>query len=149
MNILFHAHSGLRYLVLLAAVVALVTLGYSLATGRAARRAQIMATAFVGLLDLQILLGLALVMGGIFTDAVTGHLMLMVMAAVVTHGSYMIGQHSGTERRELAFRFGGIILAMVLIVIGIMALGRSVLGSAPMTTGYTCNGLPATHTASA
>ena len=135
MNILFHAHSGLRYLVLLAAVVALLTLAYSLVTGRAARRAQIMATAFVGLLDLQILLGLALVMGGIFTDAVTGHLMLMVMAAVVTHGAYMIGQHSANERRELAFRFGGIILAMVLIVIGIMALGRSVLGSAPMTTG--------------
>lgn len=131
MNILFHAHSGLRYLVLLAAVAAIGTLTYALATGRAARVAFALATAFTGLLDVQIVLGIGLVMGGLFPDAVIGHLALMLLAAVVTHASSIAGRRSATERRELAIRLGGITLALLLIVGGILAIGRCVLGSAP------------------
>jgi heme A synthase len=147
-NILYHAHSGLRYLVLLVALVALIALAYSLATGRRARVAQLLATTFAGLLDLQIVLGVGLVVGGIFPDAVTGHLILMVLAAVVTHAAYLIGQHSSSERRELGFRLSGIALAVVLIVGGILAIGRSVLGSAPVTTGYSYDGALRAHTRS-
>ena len=128
MNILFSAHSGLRYLVLLVALAALTTLAYSVATGRSVRPARILANSFAGLLDLQIVLGIGLMMGGIFPDAVTGHLMLMVLAAIVTHAAFIIGQQSSSDRRELAVRLGGIVLALVLIVAGIMAIGQSVLG---------------------
>lgn len=139
MNILYYAHSGLRYLILLVAVTALIALAYSVATGRAMGAARNLATAFAGLLDLQIVLGIGLVMGGIYPDAVTGHLMLMVCSAVVTHAAFIIGQYASSERRELGVRFVGIILAVALIVVGIMAIGQSVLGSAPPPAGYSSN----------
>ena len=75
MTILFLAHSWLRYLVLVVALAALIALTYSVATGRSVRPARILANSFAGLLDLQIVLGIGLVMGGVFPDAVTGHLM--------------------------------------------------------------------------
>jgi hypothetical protein len=134
-NTLYHAHSGLRYLVLLAAVAALITLTYGVSTGRAARAASVLAAIFAGLLDLQILLGVGLVIGGIFPDAVVGHLILMVFAAVVTHASSIVGQRSSSERRELVIRLGGIAIALALIVGGIIAIGRGVLGTAPLAGG--------------
>ena len=135
MNILYHAHSGLRYLVLLAALAAMIGLASSLATGRAVRAAQRLALSFTGLLDLQILLGVALVIGGIFPDAVVGHLIMMVFAAVVAHASLIIGQRSSTERRELGIRLAGIAIALAMIVGGILAIGRSVMGTAPLSAG--------------
>lgn len=136
MNILYYAHSGLRYLVLLAALAALIALAYSVATGREMRVARNLSTTFAGLLDVQVVIGIALVMGGIFPDAVTGHLILMVFAVVVTHGAFLIGQQLANERRELGMRLLGIVLALALIVVGIMAIGRSVLGSSPPPVAY-------------
>lgn len=135
MNILYHAHSGLRYLVLLVALTALIALAYSLAAGRAVRVAHALAAAFAGLLDLQILLGIGLVLGGIFPDAVVGHLVMMVLAAVATHAASLIAQRASNERRALSIRLGGVALAVVLIVSGIMVIGRSVLGSAAPAIG--------------
>jgi hypothetical protein len=60
---------------------------------------------------------------------------MMVFAAVVTHASSIVGQRSSSERRELWIRLGGLVIALALIVGGIMAIGRGVLGSAPMTIG--------------
>jgi heme A synthase len=128
MNILFAAHSGLRYLVLLAALSAIIALAYSLATGRSFAAARTLATSFVGLLDLQIVLGIGLIMGGVFPDAVTGHLILMVLAAVVTHAAFIVGQKSSSDRSELGIRLAGIVLALALMVGGIMAIGQSILG---------------------
>ena len=135
MNALFHAHSGLRYLVLLAALGALIALAHGLATRRTSRAARVLPAAFTGLLDLQILLGVALLMGGLMPDAVVGHLALMLLAAVVAHGSSIVAKRSHDDRRELVIRLGGVVLALLLIIAGIMAIGRSVFGSAPPTLG--------------
>lgn len=132
MTSLYQAHSGLRYLVLLAAVVALFALAYALASGRGVRAARILPAAFTGLLDLQILLGIGLVIGGVFPDAAVGHLVMMVLAAVVAHGASVLGKRASTVQREQVVRLAGIVVALALIIGGIMALGRSVLGSAPM-----------------
>jgi hypothetical protein len=132
-TILYHAHSGLRYLVLLAAVAALLGLAYALATGRAGRPARVLSAAFTGLLDLQLVLGIGLVIGGIFNDAVAGHMVLMVLAVAAAHGSSMIGQRAHDDRRELGIRLGGVAIAVALIVGGILVLGRSIVGSAPPT----------------
>lgn len=132
MNILFYIHSGLRYLVLLAALGAIIGLTISVSTGRSIARSRALAKVFVGLLDLQIVLGIALLMGGIFPDIVTGHLMLMVAAAIVAHAGAVVGQQMTDERREMAARLAGVVLSLALIIIGIMALGQTVLGhSAP------------------
>lgn len=135
MSFLYHAHSGLRYLVLLAALAALVALAYALATGRAGRAARVLPAVFTGLLDLQVLLGIALVIGGLMPDIVVGHLVMMVIALIVAHGASILAGRTADERRALTIRLVGIILALVIIIGGIMALGRSVFGSAPMTAG--------------
>jgi heme A synthase len=132
MNFLYQAHSGLRYLVLLAALGAVIALAYALATGRMDRSARVLPVVFTGLLDLQVLLGIGLVIGGVFPDAAVGHLVMMVLALVAAHGASVMGKRAGTERREMIIRLVGIVLALLLIAGGIMALGRSVLGSAPM-----------------
>ena len=128
MNILFYAHSGLRYLVLLAALAALIALTYSVTTGHATRPARTLSASFAGVLDLQVLLGIFLMMGGMRSDAVTGHLLLMIFAAVVTHGAFLTAQQLRSERGELTTRLAGIVVAIALIVVGIMAIGQSVLG---------------------
>jgi len=128
MNGLYHAHSGLRYLVLLAAVAALVALAYSLATGRARRAARVLPAVFTGLLDLQILLGIGLVMGGLFPDAVVVHLLVMLLAAVVAHASSLMAKRAADDRRERMIRLLGIVVALALIAGGIMSIGRGVLG---------------------
>ena len=135
MNFLYHAHSGLRYLVLLAALAALVSLAYALAMGRMDRSARVLPMVFTGLLDLQVLLGIGLVIGGVFPDAAVGHLVMMVLALVAAHGASVMAKRANTERREMTIRLVGIVLALLLIAGGIMALGRSVLGSAPMNVG--------------
>jgi hypothetical protein len=60
---------------------------------------------------------------------------MMVIAVVVAHGASIIAGRASTERREQVVRLVGIVLALGVIIGGIMALGRSVLGSAPMTIG--------------
>ena len=135
MNALYHAHSGLRYLVLLAAVVAIVVLGYGLATGRRLSSTRAVTASFTGLLDLQVLLGLALVIGGMLTAKATGHLVMMVLALVVAHAASVIAGRATDERCELTVRLVGVVLSLVLIVGGIMAIGRSVLGSLPASVG--------------
>jgi heme A synthase len=135
MNFLYHAHSGLRYLVLLAALAAVIALAYALATRRAGRAARILPAVFTGLLDLQVLLGVGLVIGGLLPDAVVGHLVMMVLALTVAHGASIIGRRARDERRELVVRLVGIVVTLALIAGGIMALGRSVLGTAAMSVG--------------
>jgi hypothetical protein len=133
MNMLYHAHSGFRYLVLLAGLVALIVFAYALITHRPVRAARGLTATFNGLLDLQILLGLGLFFGGISYTALVGHIVMMILAAVAAHGAGILAPRSRTERQELAMRLAGVIVALVFIVIGILAIGRSVLGSAPAT----------------
>ena len=135
MNALYHAHSGLRYLVLLAALAAIIALAIALATGRPLRAARVLPLAFTGLLDLQVLLGIALVIGGLFADAVVGHLVMMVLAVIVAHGSSIIARRSADDRREQIVRLAGVVLALSLIVGGVLAIGRGVLGSVPRVLG--------------
>ena len=135
MNALYHAHSGLRYLVLLAAVVTIVVLGYGLGTGRRPRATRAVAASFTGLLDLQVLLGIGLAIGGMLTPRATGHLVMMVLAVIVAHVTSVMARRATDQRRELTVRLAGVVLSLVLIVGGIMAIGRSVLGSLPASVG--------------
>ena len=135
MNILFQANSGLRFLVLLVGAVALLVLLSALGTGRAARATRGLTAAFVGLLDLQVLLGLALVLAGIWYGALMGHLVLMVVALVVAHVASIRARRSTDARRAIVMRLVAVAVPLALIVGGIMAIGRSVFGSAPPTPG--------------
>ena len=135
MNVLYQAHSGLRYLVLLAGLGALVALAVGGFSGRPVRAARGLTSAFTGLLDLQILLGVALVIGGIFYGALIGHLSLMLVAAVVAHVAGVRARKAGDERQANRLRLIGVGVALLCIVLGITAIGRGIFSSAAPTLG--------------
>lgn len=134
MQMLFMAHSGVRYLVLLAALVAIGYYGFALVSKKpAVSVGRMPAAVFAGLLDLQILLGILLMATGLFYPALMGHLFMMIIAAVVAHVSFAIAKKSSDADRSVKLRLIGVAGALVLIVLGIGSIGRSVFGSGAPT----------------
>jgi heme A synthase len=134
MTALYQAHSGVRYLVLLLALVALAISLYGFAARRPSGKGERVTMAvFTGVLDLQILLGIGLIISGIFYGALMGHLMMMILAAVSAHAAAAIAKKTPDARRAHAVRAAGVALALVLMVGGVIAIGRSPLGSSVPT----------------
>jgi vacuolar-type H+-ATPase subunit I/STV1 len=132
MKFLFHAHSGLRYLVLLAGLVALAYFVMGLTTKRPVDKGvRILGAAFTGLLDLQVLLGIIMVAMGRYYPRLIGHIVMMVAAAGVTHALLVINRKRPNPGYLLPLI--AVAAALVLIVGGIMAIGRGVF----TTTAFT------------
>jgi len=127
---LFAAHSGLRYLVLLAGLLVVLQalaglLGkreYSAAMAR-------LAAVFAGLLHLQVLTGIALLFTRPFHTAVVGHLFLMLAAAAVAQLTGSVVKRRPPEVRSYGPHLVGSVLALGLVAAGVMAIGRGVLQS--------------------
>ena len=126
MNILLMAHSGLRWLVLLVALVAIVKflLGW-LTRGSFKGMDRGLMAGYSGLLDLQSALGLIFLLWNGFTGAGfpryrLEHGLIMIVAAVVAHLS------SRWKNAEDAVRFRNnlflIVASLVLVLIGIAIL---------------------------
>ncbi|MDX1660299.1 MAG: hypothetical protein R3326_00800 [Gemmatimonadota bacterium] len=127
MTILFHAHSGLRYLVLLVALIAVAWFLWGwLAKRPFERPGRIVMGVYVGLVDLQVLIGLVLFFAGRRPPGIHGHMGLMILAAVVLHVASAI-----SKRKEGPARHGlplaGSLLAATMIVAGILAIRDSLL----------------------
>lgn len=132
---IFHAHSGLRFLVLLAAVVALMVQALGV-FGRQpyGRPSRISMAVFSGLLDLQVTLGIVMVVLGCFYGALMGHLLMMVLAIGALHGCKAYARKQADGRRAHTVALVGVVLAVALMVGGITAIGRT-----PVTSsGPTC-----------
>ncbi|HEX6135168.1 MAG TPA: hypothetical protein VFZ24_14465 [Longimicrobiales bacterium] len=126
---LFTIHSFVRYLALLAGVGAVVTalLGWRRA-GLPPRAERALAGAFVGFLDLQVVLGVLLLVSGFqFYGALIGHLVMMVLAAATAHVASAMARRREPARSGSSVRALGFLLALVFIVGGIMAIQRSIL----------------------
>lgn len=134
-EILFHAHSGLRYLVLLAGVVAIVVQALGIFGRKPYDRApRISMAALTGLMDLQVLLGIAMVVLGCFYGALVGHLMMMVLAVAAAHFCSAFARKQADARRAHTVSLVGVVLALALIAGGIGAIGRSPVGSSGQPT---------------
>ncbi len=119
-------HSVVRYGVLAAGAVAFAVTLFVLLTGDDSYRAiRAVGAAFVGLLDLQVALGIALVAGGIWFPALIGHVVMMVAAAVALHVALAMNRRRPYPGALLPLL--GSALALALIVGGIFALGRPAL----------------------
>lgn len=127
MDFLFHAHSGLRYLVLLAGIIAIIAFAYGLISRKPLGSARALTAAFVGLLDLQVLLGIVLLLVWPFYGALIGHITLMVVAAAVAHIASVRARRAPDERKALTIRLGGVVVALLVIALGITAIGRSIV----------------------
>lgn len=129
-EILYSAHSGIRYLVLLAAVVAIVYLLAAVVRKQPySGTSKALMGAFTGLLDLQVLLGLINLMLIPFYGALAGHIVMMFMAAMVGHGFVIVNRNRPEQKQSNAFLLAGVVVTLVLVVGGIMSIGRPILGS--------------------
>lgn len=130
MNFLFQAHSGLRYLVLLVGLAALVYFLSGLLTKRPVDKGvRILGSTFVGLLDLQVLLGVIMVAMGRFYPQLIGHIVMMVLAAAETHVLLVLNRKRPNPGYLLPLI--AVVVALALIAGGIMAIGRGLLTRTP------------------
>jgi hypothetical protein len=132
MRMLFYAHSGLRYLVLLMGLVAVAYFAYGLATKRPVDKSvRILGSSFVGFLDLQIVLGILLLgVGWPFYPALWGHLVMMLLAAGLAHALLVVNRRRPNPGYLLPLI--AVAGALLLIAGGILAIGRSLVGTTPI-----------------
>lgn len=125
-NLLFYAHSGLRFLVLLAGVLAIGVLVWGI-SGRRPYEGQSRAitTVFIGVLDLQIVLGLLLIFTRPWYGELMGHLVMMIAAAFAAHGLTVYARKQTDARRSHTIALAGVALALLLLVGGIMSIRSS------------------------
>lgn len=130
-GILFYAHSGIRYLVLLAAIAAVAYLAYGVATGRPFDKlAGALAGAYVGLMDLQVLTGVLLYLLIPSYPQLLGHVVMMLAAVTVAHVANVMNKRR--EAKSFGVALGGVVVSLILVVLGIMAIGRPIFGSSGM-----------------
>lgn len=131
MRMLYFAHSGLRYLVLLAALAAIVWFAFALFTKRPVDKSlRIVGASFVGLVDLQILIGLGVLLTRPYYPALIGHIVMMIAAAAVIHVTLVLNRKRPQPGWSLPLI--GVVLGLVLILGGIMAIGRGPFTSFPI-----------------
>lgn len=123
------AHSGFRYLVLLMAVVVIGYAAHGMATKRPYdTRMRALSAIFTGVLDLTVLLGFANIFTGIFYPALGGHIVMMVLAAAVAHVVHGVMKRRPDDQRTYAPHLVGTVVVLGMVVAGIIAIGRPVVG---------------------
>ncbi len=120
---LYHAHSGLRFLVLLLGLANLVVLGLGIAQKRPfGKLHRALGAAFAGSLHLQVVIGVAMVALGRYYPALIGHMVMMILAAVVAQATSSVNRRRATP--ALTLPLVGVVVALLLITGGVMAIGR-------------------------
>lgn len=127
---LFAAHSGLRFLVLVGGlfVVLYAAVGFFGKREYSAAMARL-ASVFAGLLHLQLLIGFALLFTRPFYTMIIGHLFMMFAAAGVAQFTASVVKRRPQDEKTYAPHLVGGILALALLTGGIWAIGRGVLES--------------------
>ena len=127
---LFHAHSGLRYLVLLFGAVALINAIAGLVMRRPYdRRMQILGMTFAGTLHLQVILGIMLLFSGRgFAPILMGHIIMMLFAAAAVQVPLSVMKRRSAAERSYMPVIIGMGVGLLFIVGGILAIGRPVFG---------------------
>ena len=125
-TILLYAHSGIRWLIVVAALLALVIFGYGwLGKKTFPKLGRILPAAYSGLLDTQVLLGLIFmvwtgVQGAGFPRFRLEHMTMMILAAVVAH----LPSRWAKAKKVNLYRniFLAILGSLVLIYLGVLVL---------------------------
>lgn len=123
MNGLFHAHSGLRYLVLLVGLVGFaIAVRGQLTKAPVPKLARVLGSIYSGLFDLQVLLGLIMVGMGRWYPMLAGHLVIMLLGLVAAHVLFVRARKAQTPSWHLhVFAYG---LSLGCVLGGVLALGR-------------------------
>ncbi|WP_141591084.1 MULTISPECIES: hypothetical protein [unclassified Myxococcus] len=130
-RMLFYAHSGLRYLVLLAGILALAYFVSGLATRKPFDKlGRILGSAYSGLLQLQVLLGVGVLVTRFYYPALIGHIVMMVLAAGVAQATLSINRRK--PQPTFVLPLVGVAVSIVFIIGGIMAISRGVFTTTAM-----------------
>ena len=125
---LLSAHSGLRYLVLLLGLAVIGYAAYGLIAKRPYdQRMRVLSLAFSGILDLQVVVGLAYLFTSTFYPQLAGHLTMMVLAVAITHIVSAVQRRRPPERRTYGPHVVGTLVVLAIISFGILAIGRPIL----------------------
>jgi hypothetical protein len=125
-NMLFYAHSGLRFLVMVAAVIAAAVMLWKWSSGRPYdRQSRAAVTVFIIVLNLQFLLGLANLFTRPWYGGLIGHIVMMFVAVGAAQAITGYGRKQADARRAHMISFIGVALALLLILAGIMAIRPS------------------------
>ena len=130
MSGLYHAHSGIRYLVLLLAMLNIAVLSIGVVQKKPFGKVhRILGASFVGTLHLQVLLGVGMVVLGRYYPALIGHIVMMIIAAATAQVTMSMNR----RRPEPGFVLPlvGVVVALVCISGGIMAIGRGLFQALP------------------
>lgn len=129
MTILLQAHSGFRYVVLLLGAATVLYALFGVITKRPVGRPMMrLASGFAGAFHLQILLGLAVLFSSSVVRFVPAHVITLLFAAVVAQIVPSVMRRTRPERRTHLPYLVSALTALGLAAIGILALGRPVLG---------------------
>lgn len=124
----FNAHSGLRYLVLLAGVVATVYALLGMLRKKPVDKTAItLLRIFAVLIDLQVVLGILTLLTRPFYSALIGHLVMMIGAVAMVHlGAIRVKRAPHTER-GYGLVLASTLVPLALIIGGIIAIQRSIV----------------------
>ena len=127
---LLQAHSGFRYLVLLAGIIVILYAAYGLATKRKyGTRMRVLSGVFTGIVDLTAVLGLLVVIFYTnFYTQLTGHILMMVLAVVTAHVVHGVMKRRPQQDKSFTPHILGTLIVMACIGAGIMAIGRPIIG---------------------
>lgn len=127
---LFAAHSGLRFLILVGGLFVIVYAAVGLLGKREYAPAMArLAAVFVGLIHLQVFLGVAVLFTRPFQTMLVGHVFLMLGAGAVAQITHTVVRRRPPEAKTYGPHLVGALVAMLLMAAGIMAIGRGVLQS--------------------
>jgi hypothetical protein len=128
--ILVYAHSGIRYLAVLAGIaVILFALAGVLGKKPYDPRMRVLSGLFAMFLHLNVLLGLALLFTRPFAPYLIGHISLMVFAAITAQVVPSVMRRRPLEQRTWLPHLVGAVIALGLVVAGLMAIGAPIFGS--------------------
>jgi cytochrome bd-type quinol oxidase subunit 1 len=118
---LFHAHSGIRYLVFMFAVIAIVYIFYALLSKKPYdKTARILGIIFISTLDLNVLLGIILIVVRGYFSFQLMHIIFMTAALVAAH----VFTVNNKKREQPSYQIAlySIIVPIILIILGINQL---------------------------
>jgi hypothetical protein len=126
---LLQAHSGFRYLVLLFGLIVVAYAAFGVLTQRPYdSRMRVLSAAFTGVVDLTVLLGFANLFAGTFYPQLGGHIVMMVLAALVGHVVHGVVKRRPQEQKTYMPHLVGTLVVLGMVVAGIMAIGRPIVG---------------------
>ena len=128
--ILVYAHSGIRYLIVLAGIaVILFALAGVIGKKPYDPRMRVLSGLFAMFMHLNVLLGLALLFTRPFAPYLIGHISLMIFAAITAQVVPSVMRRRPMEERTWLPHLVSAVIALGLVVAGLMAIGAPVFGS--------------------